>query len=214
MPELSWPVLQTVALDGAHPAWFGEMDSALLAEARGSASGRRLLARELAQRAAPVLFGSFPAVLPHALSGNHWMMLSGERLAALALDLGGLALSPAIRTRIERAQVLRLRRVLGAQRYAQVLGAAREDTMHLDQMQDDLDRALASDEDLASLIHRTGLAEWLAFVAPLHPVAVERLRLFAAPGDAMAATTPRLEAADIARHLALAAEIGMEAAND
>src|SRR5690606_37484125 len=116
--------------------------------------------------------------LPHALTGSEWLLLPGDRLASLAMDLGGLAFSVAIRTRIQRDEVLRLRRVLGTQRYAQVLAgaahAADAEASHLDEMQGQLCRSLASDEDLASLLFGSGLAEWLAFVSSLHPAAVER----------------------------------------
>lgn len=214
MAEMSWAQLQKIALDDAHPAWFGEWDHTLINEARQHASGRRLLARALAANAAPVLFGSLPAVIPHAVSGSAWMMLPGERLSALALDLGALSFAETIRLCIDRESVMRLRRVLGAQRYAQVLARARLDSPHSSEMQSQLERVLGDDASLATAIHQRGLAEWMAFAASVHPAAVERLRLCAAPGEATATGQPWLTMQSITRHLAFATEMQREAAND
>jgi hypothetical protein len=214
MSEMSWAVLQRVALDDAHPAWFGEMDAELVDQARRSTWGRRLLARSLARHAAPVLFGSLPAVVPQALSSNRWMLLPGDQLGALALDLGAFAYAAAVRTRVERMDVLRLRRVLGRQRYAQTLASVEAGTVSTLKMESALDTALASDGQLADVLYQRGLSEWIGFVAPMHPAAIERLRLCAAPGEVAAASDPWLAASRIATHLALAPDIHREAAND
>lgn len=214
MLEMSWPKLQRAALDDVHPAWFAGWDAALVNEARQHALGRRLMALTLAQEAAPVLFGSLPAVIPHALSGSDWMLLPGDRLAELTLDLGVAAFAEAIRRCIERQPVVRLRRVLGNDRYTRVLASERGDAQHLPEMQTELESALVGDETLKAAIYQRGLAEWMAFAAPVHPAAIERLRLSAAPGLTLATETPWLTAQSIARRIALVSELHRESAND
>lgn len=211
---MSWRQLQKVALDDVHPAWFAEWNAALVSEARQHSSGRRLMARALALHAAPVLFGSLPAVIPHALSASDWMLLPGNQLGELALDLGANAFAQAIRLCIERQPVMRLRRVLGNDLYARVLASERSDCSPLHEMQTELENALADDEMLKAVIYQRGLAEWMAFAAPVHPVAIERLRLCAAPGEALATGRPWLTKQSIARRLAEVSERQGESVND
>lgn len=178
---MAWAAVQRVALDGAHPAWFGLPDDALLSRARASGAGRRLLARSLAEGAAPELFGTLPASLPVALSGQGWLSWPTAVLEELAFDLGALAFAPAIRERIERSDVLRLRRVLGMRRYADALKPAAGRNQDTQAIRTALDVALADDEVLASALRRRGWNEWTQFAQARHPVLVERLRLCAAP---------------------------------
>lgn len=178
---MAWAALQRAALDGAHPAWFRPLDDALLARARASRPGRRLLARGLADGAAPQLFGNLAASLPAALAGQRWLLWPTPALEELALDLGALAFAPAIRRRVERADVLRLRRVLGARRYADALKPVAGRDEAGDAMRDVLGAALADDDVLEAMLRRRGWIEWIAFAGARHPVLVERLRLCAAP---------------------------------
>jgi hypothetical protein len=181
--ETAWATLQRVALDGAHPAWFGLPDEALLARARGSAAGRRLLARSLAAEVAPQLFGTLPISPPASLSGQGWLSWPTAALEELAFDLGTLAFAPAIRERIERNDVLRLRRVLGMRRYADALRPAAGRNEDTPAIRAALDLALADDDVLAAALRRRGWNEWTRFAQARHPVLVERLRLCAAPRD-------------------------------
>lgn len=178
---MAWAAVQRVALDGAHPAWFRLPDDALLSRARASSAGRRLLARSLAGGAAPQLFGTLPASLPVALAGQGWLLWPSAVLEELAFDLGALACAPAIRERIERSDVLRLRRVLGMRRYADALKPAAGRNENTQAIRAALERALADDEVLASALRRRGWIEWSGFAEARHPVLVERLRLCAAP---------------------------------
>jgi hypothetical protein len=195
--EVAWAGVQRVALDGAHPAWFRPLDAVLLERARASRAGRRLLARGLAGGAAPQLFGSLAASLPVALAGQRWLLWPTPVLEELALDLGALAFAPAIRRRVERADVLRLRRVLGARRYADALKPVAGRDEAGDAMRDVLGAALAADDLLEAMLRRRGWIEWIAFASARHPVLVERLRLCAAPRTG----AERIESGGVARLL-------------
>lgn len=96
-------------LADVHPAWYGEVDPALLARVHGSRLCQRLLARWLAAGAAPHLFAPTPQGI--ALVASRWPR---ARLAALIRDLGALAFAPAIRAEIRREPVRRLRHMLGS----------------------------------------------------------------------------------------------------
>ena len=181
MAELAWARVQKVALDGAHPAWFGLPDDALLERARASRAGRRLLARSLAAGAAPHLFGTLPVALPAVLAGQGWLLLPGEVLRELAFDFGALAYAPAIRERIARADVLRLRAVLGARRYAEALKVADGQGHDTQAIRAALASAMADDEVLANALRQRGWLEWSAFARARHPALAERVRLCAAP---------------------------------
>lgn len=202
MAEMSWAALQCAALDGAHPAWFRPMGEQLVAHARQSREGRRLLARSLVGRPAPVLFGSYPASVPQALANQHWMLLPATVLDELALDLGAAAFAPAIRLRVARADVLRLRRALGQRRYADILGSQHQGDGATGEISAALDLAMAGDEQLVSALRWRGWAEWLDFVQPQHPVLAERLRLAVAPERPTATRVRWLSPAMIATHLA------------
>jgi hypothetical protein len=214
MPELSWPVLQKCALDSAHPAWFMPIDDVMLAEARREPATRRLLAMQLRASSAPILFGSFPAVLPHALNRAHWMLLPRDRLEALALDLGSQVFAPAIRRCIERQAVLRLRRVLGAQRYGEILRQSLHDVDLDDAHQVSFQRALFSDEALSELLNRAGWREWFAYASSMHPAAVECVRLLAAPEEVIDCESAMLGSDRVQTLLSAAVRAHEESAHD
>ena len=202
MAEISWAALQCAALDGAHPAWFHPMDEQIVGRARQSRYGRRLLARCLAGRPAPVLFGSYPASVPQALANQQWMLSPATVLEDLALDLGVAAFAPAIRQRVARTDVLRLRRTLGPRRYADALASRHRDHHGDHGISAALDLAMASDEQLVNALRWRGWAEWLDFVQPQHPALAERLRLSAPPGRTTVTRNRWLSPAVIATHLA------------
>lgn len=183
MAEL-WPTLQAAALDHAHPSWFGGIEPALVERAQQSSWGRRLLARELSNHAAPVLFGSIPAAVPHALSNEDWLRLPGCELDALLLDLAASAFSVAIRACINRSDVLRLRRVLGEARYALTLPHTAATSVDADDIEATLARAMGSDEGLYEALRARGGLELMKAALAAHPAAVERLRIHGSFGAA------------------------------
>lgn len=102
------------ALGEVDPGWFADpgraFDPRLLAPARRSPLGRRLLARSLLdQGAAGALFAPRPGnANPAAVS--RWPR---AKLVRLVRDLGVLAYAPLIRAEVRRDPVRRLRRALG-----------------------------------------------------------------------------------------------------
>lgn len=91
------------------PSWYGEIDPALLAQARDSRLGRRMLARWLAVGPAATLLAPAPGE-GAAAAATGW---PPARLAALVRDLGALAYAPAIRAEVRREPVRRLKQALG-----------------------------------------------------------------------------------------------------
>lgn len=183
--EMSWDTVQRSALDGAHPAWFHDTPPELLDAARGDPAGRRLLALGLVD-AAPQIFAAFPAVVPAALATSDWMHTAPTSLDERALDLGALAFAPLLRLRIARSDVVRLRNVLGAERYARVLAETDADGAPA-AANTLLDAAFTSDEALLRLFLDRGRVEWAAHARDVHPVALEWLCLCHAPGQIAAA---------------------------
>ena len=177
---MSWGLVQRSALDGAHAAWLDDMPRSLIDAARDDPAGRRLLARRLVD-AAPAIFAGFPAVLPAAIAASGWMRWPPAMLDDRSMDLGGLAYAPLLRLRIDRSEVVRIRDVLGAERYARVLAATDTGDVPV-AARAALDVALASDEALHRLILVQGRKEWTAHARDVHPVALEWLRLCHSPG--------------------------------
>lgn len=102
------------ALNEIEPSWYAAqtgdaLDAALIARARNSRIGRRLLAHWLATGPAPSMFAPHPA---HAL-GAIAVRWPRELLTALTRDVGVLAFSPAIRAEVGRNAVKRLKQMLG-----------------------------------------------------------------------------------------------------
>lgn len=98
--------LQTLLAE-ARPPWFGVGDP-LLAAARDSALGRRLLATWLAAEA--------PALLAPAPEAGRLAVVSAwprARLQRLVRDLGILAFAPAIRAEVRREPVRWMKMLLG-----------------------------------------------------------------------------------------------------
>src|SRR5690606_11582420 len=117
------------------------------------------------------------------------------------------AFAPAIRERIARGDVLRLRQVLGARRYADALKAAAGLGNHTQAIRAAIEAVIADDEALANALRQRGWCEWSAFAKARHPVLAERVRLCAAPrrdGDAEETMEGArwLSDATIATHLA------------
>ncbi len=105
--------LQTVLAE-IEPGWYapaGEAppDPQLIARARGSALGERLLARWLAAGPAAALL----APTPQREIGQAAVRWPRSRLGPFLRDLGVLAMAPAIRAEVGRDAVRRLKQALG-----------------------------------------------------------------------------------------------------
>jgi hypothetical protein len=197
---MCWGLVQRSALDGAHPAWFHDMPLALVDAARGDPAGRRLLALGLVD-AAPQIFAGFPAAVPAALAASEWMHTAPTLLDERALDLGALAYAPLLRLRITRGEVVRLRSVLGAERYARVLAETDVDGTPTAAAAL-FDAAFESDQALRRVLLEQGRREWAAHARDVHPVALEWLRLCHAPGAIEAPDQGWLAATTTSRVLA------------
>ncbi|WP_158636537.1 hypothetical protein [Luteimonas marina] len=106
--------LQALLAD-VHPAWYaagGEagFDPQLVARARSSALGQRLLLRALPPSVMDGLLAPRPGGSPHLSTQRRWPR---ERVLALVRDLGVLACAPVIRAEVRREPVRWLRKVLG-----------------------------------------------------------------------------------------------------
>ena len=98
------------------PAWYARRDDGqafdpqLVALARRSALGQRLLVRTLPATLTSTLLAPRPGAAAHVAMAKRWPR---ERLSALVRDLGILAFAPAIRGEVRREPVRWLRQVLG-----------------------------------------------------------------------------------------------------
>ena len=131
-------------------SWHGRGDERiapeLLAAARDSAIGRRLLGGWLAPEAAPALLAPPPGA-GVAAAALRWPRARVERLVR---DLGALAYAPAIRAEVRREPVRRLKQALDNAYLlaldSQVWDGKVQNQLAL-QLADNLDRALRMDED-------------------------------------------------------------------
>ena len=101
------------ALNEIEPSWYAsgngdEIAGELIARARGSRLGRRMLAHWLASGPAPALFSPHPAH-PLGAIATRWPR---DLLTALTRDVGVLAYSPAVRAEVGRHAVKRLKQML------------------------------------------------------------------------------------------------------
>ncbi|MBP6799341.1 MAG: hypothetical protein KA124_14695 [Luteimonas sp.] len=97
------------------PAWYARddgqaFDPQLVALARRSALGQRLLVRTLPATLTSTLLAPRPGAAAHVAMAKRWPR---ERLSALVRDIGILAFAPAIRGEVRREPVRWLRKVLG-----------------------------------------------------------------------------------------------------
>lgn len=102
-------------LDDTHPAWLADAagqgpDPALLAQAKHSALGQRLLVRMLPPRFLDGLLAPRPGGAAYRQVARRWPR---SRVRALVRDLGVLAHAPVIRGEVRREPVRWLRRTLG-----------------------------------------------------------------------------------------------------
>jgi len=200
-------------LDGAHAGRFGDTPPALIERARASALGRRMLARRLADEA-PSLFALAGARGCEWAAHHSWATFSGERLRGTAMDLGALAFSPALRARVGRNDVLRLRETIGAARLSFVLstdpwnGTVPETVRHC--AVTGLARVIGDADALAELVRLRGRIELYAYSANLHPLLGDRVRLAFPPLATGERSDAWLPPAAVAKYLAAAGAIALE----
>jgi hypothetical protein len=110
-------------LDNLHAAQFGAMPEPLLAMARNSVLGRRMLARTVSRRV-PGLFAPDQERWQSWETSEGWLQWPQARLASFTRTLGAMALGPALRMIVERGTVLFVREVLGQDQWRQAQLAA------------------------------------------------------------------------------------------
>ncbi len=179
-----------------HPRWHGAgddgIDAALLARARTSRLGRRLLAGALADGPAAHLLSPSPE--GSAALTTRW---SRARLAALHRDLGVLAYAPAIRAEIGRDTVKRLKAALAGS-YLLALDRSIWDAKVEPALQAALAASLSaalaggetSVERLSALLEQQGRAELLAWARLREPALADWAQLLHAPADLPVAHLP------------------------
>jgi len=207
--DAHWVALLKSTVDGAHAARFSGATPALVEHARSSALGRRMLALRL-EHEAPALF-SLPAANDSAWIEQYPAALfSGERLRGAALDLGALAFSPALRARVERSEVLRLREAVGAARLSFALsndpwrGSMPDAVRHCALA--GLARVLHDAEAIAELVRQRGRIELFTYASAQHPLFGERVALAFPPAAAGERRDVWLPAATVAHYLEAAGE--------
>jgi hypothetical protein len=99
-------------LDAVHPAYCGDFPEPLLEKARHSPIGRRHLALA-ALRAAPEVFAPDHERWQSWQDDETWLQWPQARVQAFTLELGAIALGPALRMFVERSAVLFARAALG-----------------------------------------------------------------------------------------------------
>ncbi|QQP94677.1 hypothetical protein [Lysobacter enzymogenes] len=163
-------------------SWHGRGDERiapeLLAAARDSALGRRLLGGWLAAEAAPALLAPQPGA-GFAAAALRWPRARVERLVR---DLGALAYAPAIRAEVRREPVRRLKQALDNSYLlaldSQVWDGKVQNQLAL-QLGDNLDRALRMDDDapLYFLLDLRGRAELRLWAERRDPGLADWVRL-------------------------------------
>lgn len=178
--DANWTALLKSTLDGAHATRFGDAPPVLVERARASPLGRRMLALRLEQTA-PSLFDLAAANDSGWVEQHPAALFSGERLRGAAMDLGALAFSPALRARVERSEVLRLREAVGAARVSFALstdpwrGAIPDGVRHCAMA--GLARVLDDVEAITELLRQRGRVELFTYAANQHPLLAERIKL-------------------------------------
>lgn len=176
----AWTALLKSTLDGAHATRFGDIPPALIERARMSPIGRRMLSLRI-ERSAPAMFDLSAANEAEWIERNPVSLFSGERLRGAALDLGALAFSPALRSRVDRSEVLRLREAIGAARVSFALGtdpwkgAIPDDVRHCAMA--GIGRVIDSAAAIAELLRQRGRVELFSWAANRHPLLAERIKL-------------------------------------
>lgn len=204
-----WAALLKSTLDGAPPSRFADATPALVERARATPLGRRLLALRL-QDESPLLFRLQAANDAAWIEHHPAALFSGERLRGAALDLGALAFSPALRARVDRSEVLRLREAIGAARMSFALstdpwrGAIPEAVRHCAVA--GLARVIDNTHALAELLRQRGRVELFTYASNLHALLGERVRLAFPPTAAGERRDAWLPSGAVAQYLEAATQ--------
>lgn len=187
-PTSLYSTLAQAALHELDPSWLLELAPELVDKARQQLLGRRWLADRLARTQA--LFGDLrvysndlqPPQLPE------WLFRTIPDHACLAL--GAHAHGALIKTAVARSQVARLRELLGASLYLQVLN-----TPALGEAASGIELLLnAEDPGLGERFRHQGAVELYHLALSIHPLAAERLQLVFLKAWQLASGHPRLDA--------------------
>lgn len=166
-------------------SWLADFDPSLIAPARDSVLGRRLMARTLAEGAAATLLAPSPKpVLTRVL--KQW---PSEKLQSLVLNLGVLAFAPVIRAEVARETVRRLKHALD-KRYLLALDRQVWDGEVPRELQQRLHAAMhtaIADAEgataLLALLSRQGRAELRDWANPRDSALIEWLALLHSRSD-------------------------------
>lgn len=176
-------------LDGMHAVQFGDLPEPLLASARNSPLGRRMLARTMARRM-PGLFAPDQERWQSWQAGEGWLQWPQARLESFTRTLGAMALGPALRMIVERCTVLFVREVLGQDHWRQAQLAAPwkgSPPEAIRQMGATVLRQCGTDPAaLSAAIFERGQIEFIGHAERRHPELATRLAL----GYAQVPATP------------------------
>ncbi|MFK7888044.1 MAG: hypothetical protein AB8G16_14385 [Gammaproteobacteria bacterium] len=183
----AWQRLVSCTVDDCHAAWLPGADAALMAGLRGSARGRRLLARHLATHGATALMRLDGIKQMGMLPECDWMFERGATLRSRVIDLGTLALAPGLRKLVDRSAVQTLRRVLTPERYSWLMACDPDiDSAIADVYQLKgwrlVDRHLDDDTRFMQLVENRGLQEIGGALTGAPALLRDRVRLLFAPG--------------------------------
>lgn len=195
MSQDTWIALQNVTLTDAHASWFDDVPAELVERARYSAPGRRWMAGQLAARHA--LFGMPAPGLGEddGLAGNVWLVQPlADRLDFLQ-ELAATALAPLLRAQVARDQVGWMRTVLGDAAYRRALSKAdAQSAMPVSE----ITAALASETSFRDALLRQAGHELWAFVADMHTLVQQRIRLLLPRTEWPQSSAAGLSADDVA----------------
>ncbi len=177
----TWLALQRETTERVHPSWFPDFPAELVVHARKSSLGRRWLANRLAQ-ASPLLFGILPyeteAWPARNLRNAEWLRVCLREVLECALDLGSLTLAVTVRTMVTRSEVVRLRAVLGVERYERLLSMPGSRSGSPGALGAGADTGIdCQRDDLLERLLQRGARELAAYAATLHPALGESVRL-------------------------------------
>jgi hypothetical protein len=177
-----WLALQRETTERVHSSWFPNVSADLVVRARRSPLGRRWLANRLAL-VSPLLFGipyETEALPARNLSNAQWLRACLHEASECALDLGSLTLAVTVRTMVTRSEVVRLRAVLGAERYERLLSVSTATSPGRPLVALGIGARAEADcrgDDLLERLLQRGARELATYAFTLHPALGESVRL-------------------------------------
>lgn len=205
---LQWSMLADQTVRHADPAWWPDMPAELIARAKQSRIGRRMLAEHLASKVAPNLFQLLRPLTADEQRRYTWLIGSARHVIERVTDLGTLSLSPAIRQTVDGDAVSAFKDALTEERYAWAL--CTPDPWH-GAIPDEIQRAaneairgsLRSASEFRLLVQGIGLREVAALVREVHAGLQELLRLCFSPNVPTEGLGPWLPNGSVAACLCL-----------